>query len=498
MTRRPTKARAGSPAGSSVDCHFVMPSVETVQKAARAAGDSIYMGSGPGGWAWAGRERCALVLGPSRAGKTSSLVVPNVLAAPGAVVSTSTKPDVMGTTADARGAVGWTMLYDPTGTVAVPPGVERVGWSPVNAARGWDGALVTADAMVRASQPGAAGSSPSEHHWSERAAALLAPLLHAAALGNEPMAAVLHWVDRHDGQPALAVLAERLGDDDPATDVLTGILATDLREQSGIWSTASGALAAYRSAAALASTRPPYVDAGSFCEGPHTLYICAPGSRQQLLAPLVVGLLTEVRDAAYERARNNRSGPPVLLALDEVANVAPIPDLPNIVAEGAGQGLLTLACLQDLSQARRRWGPQADAFVSLFATTLVLPGIADLPSLETLSAIAGDVELPTRSIGVQQGHDGRSYPSSSTSTIFRRRIPVDHVARGVPGMALSLDARNRVGWVTLTPAYATSPWRELTSRARTREAVATALSARATIAERAVPEGRVRDDGVHR
>ena len=50
------------------------------------------------------------------------------------------------------------------------------------------------------------------------------------------------------------------------------------------------------------------------------------------------------------------AGPPTLLALDEVANIAPIPDLPAMVSEGAGQGLLVLACLQDLSQARVRWG----------------------------------------------------------------------------------------------------------------------------------------------
>ena len=84
-----------------------------------------------------------------------------------------------------------------------------------------------------------------------------------------------------------------------------------------------------------------------------------------------------MRDAAYARARDGRSGPPTLLALDEVANIAPIPDLPAMVSEGAGQGLLVLACLQDLSQARGRWGHAADGFLSLFGTTVVLPGIAD-------------------------------------------------------------------------------------------------------------------------
>ena len=54
---------------------------------------------GDGGWTWAGPQRSTLVLGPSRSGKTSSLVIPNILLAKGPVVSTSTKSDVMDATA---------------------------------------------------------------------------------------------------------------------------------------------------------------------------------------------------------------------------------------------------------------------------------------------------------------------------------------------------------------------------------------------------------------
>lgn len=440
-----------------------------VREAAWRAGCGIYLGDAGGGWAWAGPERSTLVLGPSRSGKTSSLVIPNVLAAPGAVVSTSTKPDVLRATAASRAVAGWPLLYDPSGTVEVPPGVTRVGWSPVGASADWDGALATADAMVRAAGRGDAPSWSSGHeHWSERATALLAPLLHAASLDGAPMATVLRWVDRHEGDAAMRILGTRLGDDALATNVLTGILATDEREQSGIWSTASGVLGAYRSRAALASTEPPFLDADAFCEGASTLYVCAAGRQQRLLAPMVVGVVHHVRDAAYRRAALGAGGAPVLLALDEVANIAPVPDLPAMVSEGAGQGLLTLAALQDLSQARRRWGPEAAAFPSLFGTTVVLGGIADMPTLEALSALAGEAEVPTRTVGTSSGAGGRLHASVSVGTVQRRRLPVDAVARGLPGVAMALDARNRVGWVRLTPAHATAPWRELVAPDRTR------------------------------
>ena len=195
---------------------------------------------------WAGAQRSTLVLGPPRSGKTSSLVIPNILLSDGPVVSTSTKPDVMRATASSRSSEGWTFLYDPSGEVECPPGVERVGWSPLTTARAWDAAVVTADAMVGATR--LHGQRSGEHHWTERAGALLSTLIHAAALGEHPMRDVLRWIDRHDGSPALEILDSHPGHDEAATDLLAGIVATDPREQSGIWSTASGVLAAYRTA----------------------------------------------------------------------------------------------------------------------------------------------------------------------------------------------------------------------------------------------------------
>jgi type IV secretion system protein VirD4 len=458
----------------------------TVRGAVAAAGAGVYLGAGSVGPAWAGTEQAVLVLGPPRSGKTSSIVVPTVLGAPGAVVSTSTKPDVLRATAHARGSVGPCLLFDPSGTVEVPAGVERVRWSPVESCRTWDDALLVARSLVGAARPGAgardSGTAVGADHWTERAEALLAPALHAAALDGVDLATVLSWVDRRNAAPALAILdannAIRPG------DLLAGIAATDPREQSGIWSTASGVLGAYRSEAALATTVAPDFDARAFCDSPATLYICATGRRQALSAPLVVGLLTDIRTAAYTRSATASEaisgeatrGPPVVLALDEVANIAPIPDLPGMVSEGGGQGLLTLACLQDLSQARGRWGAAADGFLSLFGTTVVLPGIGDVRTLDALSALAGEAEVHTRSMSAPAGHrrgvgavlsrvvlgrgrrDGQ-LPTVTTSAVMRRRLPVDVVARGETGMALVVDERNRMGWVRLTPWFANEPWR---------------------------------------
>jgi type IV secretion system protein VirD4 len=442
-----------------------------VREIHRNARHSIYVGHGSNGWMWAGAQRSALVLGPPRSGKTSSLVIPNILLSDGPVVSTSTKPDVLRATAVARSRDGWALLYDPSGEVECPKGVERVGWSPLQGAANWDTAVATADAMVRSSRHG--GPRAGEHHWTERAGALLSVLLHAAAAGELGVRSLLHWIDRHDGAEALGILSGS-GAEGVATDLLTGIVATDPREQSGIWSTASGVLAAYRSESVLASTEAPPVDFCGFVDGANALYICSTGRRQRQFAPLVVALLGDVRDVTYARVRQGDVGAPTLLALDEVANIAPIPDLPAMVSEGGGQGLLVLACLQDLSQARERWGAAADGFMSLFGTTVVLRGIADMATLRAVSLLAGEHEVASTSLTRSVGTWGRIRPTASVARSRVARLSPDAVAQGVPGRAIVLGPHKEVHSVALTPSHLPGPWRELTVREHRRDDVVAA------------------------
>lgn len=173
-----------------------------------------------------------LVLGPPRSGKTSSLVVPNVLAAPGPVLATSTKTDVMQATLASRSELGRCWLLDPTGTVPVPPGVNLIRWSPVQASFCWEEALVTARVMTAAARPH--GSYGESAHWTERAEALLAPVLHAAAVSGQGMRQVLGWVLLHDLHTPMALLAQGGDSTGVAIDVLAGIAATEDREKSGI------------------------------------------------------------------------------------------------------------------------------------------------------------------------------------------------------------------------------------------------------------------------
>jgi len=102
-------------------------------------------------WIAAEPEHAVLVLGPPRSGKTSGIVIPAIIAHPGAAISTSTKGDVFKATRDARSDHGRLWWFDPSGDSMAPEGCTALSWSPVTAAATWDGALLMAVAMATAS-----------------------------------------------------------------------------------------------------------------------------------------------------------------------------------------------------------------------------------------------------------------------------------------------------------------------------------------------------------
>lgn len=271
--------------------------------------------------------------------------------------------------------------------------------------------------------------------------------MHACALRGESIGQLASRIDERRSEDLLHELSERHGEHHPSVSLLQGVLATEERERSSIWSTTAGLFAGVRTEAARASARESPLDVTAFLAGPHQLHVVAPSRHQAVCIPLVVGLIEELVHATYDR---HDEGAHLLLALDELANVAPLPRLAGIVSEGGGQGVLTLACLQDLSQARARWGTTAEGFLSLFPTTLVLPGIADRSTLETLRSLAGRELVPSPSI--QRDKRGRAV-GHSTSWIERDRMTVSELAQGRDGFALGLDAQNHLKWVELTPAY---------------------------------------------
>jgi len=77
----------------------------------------------------------------------------------------------------------------------------------------------------------------------------------------------------------------------------------------------------------------------------------------------------------------------------------------------------------------------------------VFGGIADLPTLRAVSALAGDEEVVQRSFGTSQVARSKQQSSVSVSTTCDHVWPSTVIARGAAGLALAIDARTVwAGW----------------------------------------------------
>jgi len=400
----------------------------------------ILLGADGRAWVLAPHQVGTLVIGPPRSGKTSGVVIPNVLAWDGPCVVTSTRRDVVDACWAVRAQRGTVWCFDPVGVVhdTLPAAVRRLDWSPVSGAAHVDVALARARALLAGSVDGTEGRD----HWRARGAQLLAALLHAAAVAHLPMSAVQEWVHATRLEAAARIVEER--GDERAAAVLAGLAQTPDRERGSIWSAVAGALTAFDDSTVLASADRAAgcgFTAEAFLDGAHTIFVVAPSDDRVPLAPLVVGLVEDVRADALRRS--NASGAldrPLLLALDEVATICPLPSLPQIAAEGGGRNVLLLAVLQDLAQAAR-WGRDvADSLVTLAGAKLVLPGVSDAATLQRLETLAGRQWVEHRSRS--ETHSGllaRDWTYGTQRTLVEEpRLPAARVRQLRHGTALCI------------------------------------------------------------
>ena len=153
--------------------------------------------------------------------------------------------------------------------------------------------------------------------------------------------------------------------------------------------------------------------------GPNTLYLIAPAHDQRRLRGLFTALVADITAAAFDRsAQTGRPiNPPLLLALDEAANIAPLPNLDEIASTGPGQGVQLLTILQNISQASDRWGKdRAETIIANHRARLFCSGIGDRATLDYLSHTLGEEEINRISTH-------RQSPLATGSRTYQQRVP---------------------------------------------------------------------------
>ncbi len=152
-----------------------------------------------------------------------------------------------------------------------------------------------------------------------------------------------------------------------------------------------------------------------------TLYLLATGAGAGASAALVAALVEDLIETARRlaaRAPGARLDPPMLLALDEIGNLAPLPSLPTLMTEGGGTGITTMPVLQSLAQARDRWNEnQANAIWDASIVKIILGGASSSRDLQDLSTLVGERDEYTDSVTLGD-HGTRSNQRSI------RRVPI--------------------------------------------------------------------------
>lgn len=383
------------------------------------------LGRSHGAQAWASVEDSILVVGPPRSGKGLHVVIPMLFDAPGAVVTTSTRPDNLAVTYAARREVGPVAVFDPQALAAgVPDGLR---WSPV---RGCD---VPQIAMIRArglaAGTGISRGTDGGDFWQAQTETVLRALLHAAALDGRAARDLYRWsLDPAAVTEAITILGRPSAA--PGWDnALEQAANSDPRTRDSIWLGVRQALSALADPRVLDAVSPregEEFDPAAFLRDRGTLYVLGTASGAGAAAPIVAALVEDMVETARRIAAASpgaRLDPPLLLALDEIGNLAPLPSLPALMSEGGGSGVTTLAVLQSLSQARDKWGEQqAGTLWDAAIAKVILGGGSNARDLTDLATLIGDRDEELTS--VSRDHNGGRSTSSSV-----RRVPVMDTSR---------------------------------------------------------------------
>ncbi|MFD1836332.1 type IV secretory system conjugative DNA transfer family protein [Brachybacterium rhamnosum] len=402
-------------------------------------------------------ETPTMLLAASRVGKTQNVIAPRLIEAPGAVLSTSTKTELVRLTWEHREKLGGPMLIcDPEGVGAEAGMPGSVRWCL------WSGCEDVTEALSRAKVLAAGGSTGVQNgdFWENVTKRVFTPLLHAAALSSETtMADFQKWCfDPKFAEDALTILQEHPGSEDLAAMLESVVKMDDLETRANMWAPAANVGTALVDPRIRDTFGPQggQLNVDDFLRRSGTIYLIAQenGNASSLVLTLV--------DAVWRRAvvqANSAPGgriePPMHLSLDEIGNIGTLPVLPRMMSEGGGLGIQTTAGFQSLSQAELRYAAAgARALWQASTQRFVLGGVSDDSVLSELSRIGGTRTVVQESVSTNRRGEqpGRSYSEREENVLEKSQI--ETMRRG---LACVVEATKHLIVVELEPAFRRYP-----------------------------------------
>lgn len=382
------------------------------------------------------------IWGP-RTGKTTRRAIPAILEAPGAVLVTSNKRDIVDATRGPRADAGDVWVFDPQARASEP---ASWWWNPLSYVTDVSRARKLADHFASGSR---AADARTDAFFEPAGQDLLAYLLLAAAADNKPITQVYTWLTRPKDDTAERILRAH-GHDFPAESV-AGVIQAPEKQRGGIYGTALQMASCLVNPAVHPWITPgrgakrPEFRPEEFVAGPGTLYSLSREGKDSA-GPLVTALTVAVVEAAEEAATGQPGGrlaSPLLGVLDEAANVCRWRDLPDLYSHYGSRGIVLMTILQSWAQGVEVWGEKGMEKLWSAANVRVYGGgVSDTRFLGDLSQLAGEFEVDTLSASYQPsgGQGGGLFGSRSTSHSTRRERVLDVADLGAmpPGRALVL------------------------------------------------------------
>ncbi|MEV5660104.1 type IV secretory system conjugative DNA transfer family protein [Streptomyces flaveolus] len=308
----------------------------------------------PLGGSRGGREKILLGTRESR----RSTATQAVSDADGPALVVTSNPALWQDTKDARSKLGPVLLYDPAHLCDTP---ARLHWSPTAGCEDKPTAVARATALLTPVRP----TARLDQAVSDTATTLLRSYLHAAAIDGRTIRHVHRWSQGSQIQDAVRILRTNPKAAPGAAGELEAALTAHPERRDMAQQLTTRALAALSVVNIREACTPNRTDAltlDSFVHEQGTLYVVGESIEDPRTSPGAMPLLTALVSSVVERGRrmaerssSGRLDPPLTLVLDDVAAVAPLPQLPELLATGADRGMPALALLRSREQGRARW-----------------------------------------------------------------------------------------------------------------------------------------------
>lgn len=387
-------------------------------------------------------EDTACTVAPPKWGKTTFMVAGQVVDAPGSVITTSTRPDVLRLTVGVRKDMGTVYVADFDGLSQYP---HKVRWDMVAGCKDPQIASERASAMVNA-MPRTGAPSSADRYFDAGCVMIIEALLHAAALKEGgTMRDVLRWSQNFEEHEPANILRSM----SPTVKTWAGNLdewcRTNNPDTIGNTKTTLGKITGpMKNKDVLSMLCPvegdPGIDINSFTDAPNTLYCLTRVSMNASTAPIVTALVESLVQAAIRKSGSTPSGKlethmsPIL---DEAANTCALPSLPSLMSEGGGNGIHTSVFVQTYSQLVNRWGEEgAETIFDSAAAKTIFGGISDVKFLTKISELIGKHWVEHTSSSSSTGQDGIPTVNVSKSMQLDTKMRVDEIRKLSQGKVL--------------------------------------------------------------